>query len=166
MVTTSTPSPTPHDVDADSSSPSSEKGFFGSLVQSIFEVLPLVFALSCSMSNISVAWGQQRCHPCHERLFLSPADRPIRPRLLDELGFPRRDVAGRVDIALGRHGVVSARLAVPAASAHCVRFVIEIQKIPDRPDNMPPSQLVTNTAADQQTDDGTRKTSPETRKDR
>jgi len=59
----------------------SEKGFAGQLVQSIFEVSPITRTLNMRSDNL--ARGEQRSHPRHERLVLSPDHCPVRPRFLD-----------------------------------------------------------------------------------
>lgn len=77
----------------------SEKGFAGQLVQSIFEVSPMARMLD--MRSDILAGGQQRSHPRHERLVLSPHHCPIRTRFLDKLGLSRSDDARCLYASLG-----------------------------------------------------------------
>lgn len=72
-------------------------------------------------------------------------------------------------MSVGSHGLVGLsrwRIYQRDHAKETGRFVIEMQKIPDRPDNMPSDQFDMPTTAGDTVDDTVAKSIPETRKDR
>lgn len=118
------------------------------------------------------AAGSQQCrHPSHERLLLSLTRCAIRTGSPDWVELSRGDDACRFLHAVGSNDLVC-RLITTSVISHAglsssyVRFVLELQKATDRPDNMPPVQLDTSDTSNEKVDETIAKSIIEARKDR
>lgn len=78
-----------------------DKGFFGMLAQSIFEVSQFEY-----VPTDNIARSQQRCGARHECVFLPTSNSPVRSSILNKLELPRPDDARRFSTVMGIHDLV------------------------------------------------------------
>jgi hypothetical protein len=79
--------------------------------------------------------------------------------------YPRHYDASLFSLSMGSYDLVSPVGLANYESRLFHRFVIEMQKVSDRPDNMPPDQLASTTSG-AEADETIAKSIPETRKDK